>query len=273
MRNNKKIKICNIISIVLIFLIIVMLTLYKFIEMPWMMLVACIAILLLIVLSVFCVFVTWLWDIQDLMTEYKEKDNLISGGLALVGVFSIVIIILLILSNIESFSQAKDFFEVITSFMVVIMPALMGLLGVQYSVAIQEKNRKEDIRLGAKPFFRIQCCKIEDSLPKDDQESLSIKIKIVISNISQNIGIPTAIILCDNNQEIALSYTILANNDTSENIVEIEIIDSLIDTVKFSVIYNDIYKNTYETKVDFLLDKSETQIISDELSTKKYSLT
>lgn len=80
----------------------------------------------------------WLWDIRDLMTEYKEKDNLLSGGLALAGVFGFVIVVMFILSKISVFADVKELFETMSALFVAAMPAFIGLeqnRSLKYNVA------------------------------------------------------------------------------------------------------------------------------------------
>lgn len=114
-------------------------------QYSWTLWGGTIALILLVFAIIIYTFVKWLWDIRDLMTEYKEKDNLLSGGLALAGAFGFVIIFMFLLSKIPLLADVKDLFETMSALFVAAMPAFIGLLGVQYSVAIQERNRKQDL--------------------------------------------------------------------------------------------------------------------------------
>lgn len=215
-------------------------------------------------------FVKWLWDIRDLMTEYKEKDNLLSGGLALTGVFGFVIVFMFLLSKISQFADVKDLFETMSALFVAAMPAFIGLLGVQYSVAIQERNRKQDIRLGSKPFFKIQCCKVE-AVPDENKHTChTMRIKVKMTNISQSIGIPAKIISCDSDDcETLLPYTPLANEDILETEVEVKSDIPYGDKINMALIYKDAYENMYKSKIEFIqyekYELSNTQVLYDNL--------
>ena len=239
-------------------------------QIGWTLWGGAISLILIIFTMIIHTFVKWLWDIRDLMTEYKEKDNLLSGGLALVGVFGFIIVLASVLSRISLFADLKEMFETISALFAAAMPAFIGLLGVQYSVAIQERNRKQDLRLGAKPFFKIRCCKII-TIPDDNKDtSRAIKIKVKLTNISQNIGIPVKILSCDSgNCEIELPYTPMVNEDVLETEVEVKSDKLYGDKICIALIYKDIYENMYESKIEFLQYKkcelSNTHVLYDNL--------
>lgn len=239
-------------------------------QYSWTLWGGSIALILLVFTIIIYTFVKWLWDIRDLMTEYKEKDNLLSGGLALAGVFGFVIVFMFILSKISVFEDVKDLFETMSALFVAAMPAFIGLLGVQYSVAIQERNRKQDLRLGSKPFFKIQCCKVE-AIPDENKHTChTMRIKVKMTNISQSIGIPVKIISCDSDDcETLLPYTPLANEDVLETEVEVKSDIPYGDKINIALIYKDIYENMYESKIEFIqyekYELSNTQVLYDNL--------
>lgn len=215
-------------------------------------------------------FIVWLWDIKDLMTEYKEKDNLLSGGLAFVSIFGLVILMLYGLSELPFVAEGKELMQTMSSLFVAAMPAFIGLLGVQFSVAIQERNRKQDLRLGAKPFFKVQCCKVAAIPDENGHTCHAMKIKVNITNISQSIGIPAKVISCDSeNCVVELPYTPLANKDVFEKEVEVTSEHPYGDKVHIAIIYKDVYENLYEMKITFIqhskFDMSETEVLSDGL--------
>ena len=243
-------------------------------QYSWALWCGCIALILLVFSIIIYTFVKWLWDIRDLMTEYREKDNLLSGGLALATAFGFVIIFMFLLSKISLLADVKDLFEKVSALFVAAMPAFIGLLGVQYSVAIQERNRKQDLRLGSKPFFKIQCCKVE-AIPDENKHTChTMRIKVKMTNISQNIGIPLKICSCDSNDcEIALSYNPLANNDHFETAVEVRSDTPYCDKINIAIFYKDIYENMYKSKIEFLqhekYELSKTQVLHDKLISNK----
>lgn len=204
------------------------------------------------------------------MTEYREKDNLLSGGLALATAFGFVIIFMFLLSKISLLADVKDLFEKVSSLFVAAMPAFIGLLGVQYSVAIQERNRKQDLRLGSKPFFKIQCCKVE-AIPDENKHTChTMRIKVKFTNISQSIGIPVKIVSCNSdNCETLLHYTPLANEDVLETEVEVKSDMPYGDKISIALIYKDTYENMYKSKIEFIqyekYELSNTRVLYDNL--------
>lgn len=239
-------------------------------QYSWTLWGGTIALILLVFTIIIYTFVKWLWDIRDLMTEYKEKDNLLSGGLALAGAFGFVIIFMFLLSKTPLLADVKDLFETMSALFVAAMPAFIGLLGVQYSVAIQERNRKQDLRLGSKPFFKIQCCKVE-AVPDENKHTChTMRIKVKLNNISQSIGIPVKIISCDSDDcETLLHYMPLANEDVLETEVEVKSDIPYGDKINIALIYKDTYENMYESKIEFIqyekYELSNTQVLYDNL--------
>ncbi len=236
-------------------------------KQDWIMWCSVIEIILLTIVLISYGFIAWSWDIKDLMTEYRKNDNLISGGLAYTGRFGLIILLLFGVSKFPFPMQLKELLQTMSSLFVTAMPAFIGLLGVQFSVAIQERNRKQDLRLGAKPFFKVQCCKVAAIPDENGHTCHAIKIKLNITNISNSIGIPIKVVSCDSeNCEIELPYTPLANKDVLEKEVEVKSDQPLINV---AIIYKDVYDNTYEMKIKFLqhecFDLSNTEVIHDRL--------
>lgn len=268
---RRKAKIIFRISIILsIITMVVFSAIYTKNQHNWTLWAGCLAMVWLAFSIIVYACIKWIWDIKDLMTEFKEKDDLMSGGLAFVGVFGFVIILMFVLSKISYFANAKDLFETMSSLFAVAMPAFIGLLGVQYSVAIQERNRKQDLRLDAKPFFNIQCCKAI-AIPDEIKHTIhEIKIKIKITNISQNIGIPIKVISRDSdNCEVVLPYTPLASKDVLEKEILVRSDELYGDNVHIAVVYKDTFENMYELTIEFIQSEkyelSNTQVLSDKL--------
>ena len=59
------------------------------------------------------------------------------------------------------------FANTLSSFFVAAMSAMIGLIGVQYTIAIQEKNRKEDLRRASKPYFVVDAY-VVDTIPDEN---------------------------------------------------------------------------------------------------------
>lgn len=270
-KDRKKIKTIFLIAIVcLVVGFIVSSALYARTEQSWLIWVGVADLIVFTLGLISFAFILWSWDIKDLMTEYKENDNLISGGLAFTSIFGLVILLLFGLSQMPFLAEGKELLQTMSSLFVAAMPAFLGLLGVHFSVAIQERNRKLDLRLGAKPFFKVQCCKVAAIPDENGHTCHAMKIKVRITNISQSIGIPVKVVSCDSdNCETELPYAPLANKDILEKEVEVTSEQPYGASVHVAIIYKDTYDNTYEMKIEFEqhknFDMSDTQVLSDKL--------
>lgn len=269
--NRKKVKLVFWITIICSIVVFVVSSIaHAHTQQDWIIWVGIADMVLFTISLILFAFIVWTWDIKDMMTEYKEKDNLLSGGLAFVSIFGFVILILYGLSELPFLAEGKELMQTMSSLFVAAMPAFIGLLGVQFSVAIQERNRKQDQRLGAKPFFKVQCCKVTAIPDENGHTCHAMKIKVNITNISQSIGIPIKVVSCDSeNCEVELPYTPLANKDVLEKEVEVTSEHPYGDKVHIAIIYKDVYENLYEMKIAFIqhekFDMSETEVWSDEL--------
>ena len=268
-KNRKKVKTLFIVTIIcLIVAFVVLSIIHTYTQQNWIIWVGVANLILFTLELISFAFVLWSWDIKDLMTEYKERDNLLSGGLAFISIFGLVILILYGLSELPFLADGKDLMQTMSSLFVAAMPAFIGLLGVQFSVAVQERNRKHDLRLGAKPFFKVQCCKVSAISDKNGHTCHAMKIKVKLTNISQSIGIPTKVFSCDSeNCEVELPYTPLANKDVLEREVEVTSDQPYGATVHIAITYKDVYDNIYEMKIEFMqhenFDMSDTNVLSD----------
>lgn len=236
----------------------------------WLLWIGIVTIIIWPIITFVYLFMVWSWHIEDLMNEYKENNNVLSGGLAILALFAFPFIISLIFSQLEDYESIKEFFKGLSSLIIAAMPAFIGLLGVQYSVAIQERNRKEDIRLGAKPFFSVCCNRIECILEEDKHYINKVNIMIQMKNISQNIGIPKKVTsLDDESCETIFRYTPLAPSDEFCESVIVSSKKPYQTKATIAIYYSDVYKNIYKMEVEFILHDnttlSETRIISDEL--------
>lgn len=269
--SRKTVRLKYIITIVALLVVFVtMAVLYANYHYDWQLWIGAIVLVCCPIVIFGFVTTLWTWKIEDLMTDYKKNNNVLVGGLALLLLFAIPFIAAIICSNIDIFSSLKGFYEGFATLMITAMPAFMGLLGVQYSVAIQENNRKQDLRLGAKPFFKVQCCKVTAIPDENGHTCHAMKIKVNITNISQSIGIPVKVVSCDSeNCEVELPYTPLANKDVLEKEVEVTSEQPYGANVHIAIIYKDVYENLYEMKISFIqhekFDVSETEVLSDKL--------
>lgn len=208
--------------------------------------------------------------IKTLMNNYKNKGDLISGAFILIFVFAFFEILISFVYLLKVSDAFRETMQMLVSFLTAVMAALIGLLGVRYSIAVQERNRKEDLRLGAKPYFAISCCQ-EEMIPDEDGNAIhKVKVRIIIKNISNNIGIPYRIrSLADEKCIISLPYNPLANNSEYNNVIELTSVENYGPNTSIAIDYKDVYGNNYTATVSFILHKtfklSNTTVISDEL--------
>lgn len=268
-KNTKKwYRIC---SIFLLILFITSAVLYVNRSWEWSVWVTLFTIIAWPVITFIYAFTLWSWHIEDLMNEYKENNNVLSGGLAVFALFTVPFIVTLVFSQLEDYEWIKEFFKGISTLIITAMPAFIGLLGVQYTVAIQERNRKEDIRLGAKPFFAICCSRDVLIIDEENEHSLhEMKILIQLENISKNIGIPLKVVsLDDEDCETSFKYVALAYNNKFSEVVTISSKEPYRSKARIAIYYNDVYNNQYRMEVEFILHNdaalSQTCIISDEV--------
>lgn len=222
------------------------------------------------VMSFLYIVMVWSWHIEDLMNEYKKNNDVLSGGLAVWALFAFPFIISLVFSKVDEYTAVREIFNGLSSLIIAAIPAFIGLLGVQYSVAIQERNRKEDLRLGAKPFFSVQCSKIEMIADDDKHHVRKLNVIIVLKNISQNIGIPQKVVsLDDDSCEINFKYKAIPPNEEHRETVAISSIEPYATIARIAIYYADVYNNTYKMQIEFLLHNNEalsdTRIISDDI--------
>ena len=213
--------------------------------------------------------VDWQWQIKELMDEYNNKNNVLCGGLAILLAFAFPFLIILVFSQIAAGTLVKEIFDGIASLFIAAMPAFIALLGVQYTTAIQERNRKEDLRLGAKPFFSVRCFVSEMIADENGHNIHKIKVNIRIKNISQNIGIPLKVVsLDDDGCETDFKYFPLAPNEEYDNNFVISSIEPYKAKARIAIFYKDVYNTIYKMHIEFLLhensDLSDTCIICDE---------
>jgi len=230
----------------------------------------CIVIIVaLCALSFSYVIADWQWQIKELMNEYNNKNNVLSGGLAILLAFAFPFFIILVFSQIAAGTLAKEIFDGILTLFIAAIPAFIALLGVQFTTAIQERNRKEDLRLGAKPFFSVRCC-MSEPIPDENRHTIhKIKVNIRMKNISQNIGIPLKVVsLDDDGCETDFKYLPIAPNEECDNNFVISSIEPYKAKARIAIFYKDVYNTIYKMHIEFLLhensDLSDTCIICDE---------
>ena len=229
----------------------------------------CAELILAIIFYFMRSFYRWQKNIELLMSEYRE-GNVISGGLAMLSALAVPFIGTQILANYEIFAGTKDFFSNMSSLLIAITPAFIALMGVQYTVAIQERNRREDLRLGAKPFLDVQCS-VENIETEDLQNNESvIEVFFKIKNIGSNIMIPISVESTNDNETLhKFDYKPLTKNKEFTQEVKIISEEKLLPQHTVCFRYADVYNNEYLAEIEFTLINSyklsKTRVLSDKL--------
>ena len=119
------------------------------------MIAAAVALIAWVLYTLVFVFLHWSWFISDMINAYKKKQDLLSGGCALMLLFLTLIVTTCFPAFAGMPEEYVTFANTLSSFFVAAMSAMIGLIGVQYTIAMQEKNRKEDLRRASKPYFVV----------------------------------------------------------------------------------------------------------------------
>ena len=112
---------------------------YKYTSWNWLLGVSIVTIIITwFIMTVIYIVIAWGWQIKDLMNECKNQNNILSGGLAVLVLFAFPFFIVQIFSKIEFNAPIKGILDGISTLIITAIPAFIALLGVQYTVAIQE---------------------------------------------------------------------------------------------------------------------------------------
>lgn len=269
---NKKRKrfdvIYTIITILFWLLFFVAAAVYTTQRYDWLLITTSVVLIVWLLYTFYFAFKHWSWFIADMINAYRKKNDLFSGGLALIMVF----LTLLLLTNSFITSNIPQAYitlvNSLSSFFVAAMSAMIGLMGVQYTIAIQERNRKEDIRRSSKPFFVVEAYAVE-LIPDENHAVKSIKIGLHIHNISGNIGIPYAVkSLNAADSCVDLDYHPLAHDCILKECIVMHSDTPYNCTAEIILCYKDAFENKYEQHIQFDLQKdpqlSNTHTISDQ---------
>lgn len=210
-----------------------------------------ILILIWMLLSFYYVFKKWLWFIEDLMNEYTTKNNLFSGVFAVVLVFLSVSLLPSVLSYLNIPNQLNEFQNVFVNISIAAMSSIIGILGIQYSIAVQEKNRKEDLRYGAKPYLLITCFCKEKFVSEDGHTYNKFIMQTDIENISQNIAIPIGCKLTEDNSLYLFKYIPMNNGAKRTELIEIDNQKPIVPKCSVDIYYKDVLNNIYKQTIIF----------------------
>ena len=259
------------IIITIVFWILFVLAAYYYttLSAEWVLIVAAIALIAWIVHSLFFAFKHWSWFISDLINAYKKQYDVFSGGFALVVLFLTLIFIVNGFNSVDVPETYVSLINTLPSFFIAAMSAMIGLLGVQYTTAIQERNRKEDLRRASKPYFVVEAYLV-DCIPDGNKHSFrKIKIGLQIHNISGNIGIPLAVQSLDaDDYNVTLDYHPLPHDGVLKECLKICSDTPYRSAARIALCYKDAYDNNYKMHIEFDLHKdpnySNTRVLCDE---------
>ena len=235
----------------------------------WLLIAAAVALIAWILYTLVFAFLHWSWFISDMINAYKKKQDLLSGGCALMVLF----LALIVMTCYPAFAGMPEgyvtFANTLSSFFVAAMSAMIGLIGVQYTIAIQERNRKEDLRRASKPYFVVDAY-VVDTIPDENGHTFRrMQIGLHIRNISSNIGIPYVVKSLDASEcEIGLNYMPLQHESVIKECIEIWSDEPYKGPANIELCYKDAFENNYKMHVSFELHKnpesSNTRVLSDE---------
>lgn len=229
-----------------------------------------IIILLWAVFTFYFVYKKWFWFVEDLINEYTAKNNLFSGVLAVILMFFTVSFLPNILSHFKISMDISNFQSVFGNISIAAMTSIIGILGVQYTIAIQEKNRKEDLRYGAKPYLLVSCFCKKKIISNDSHEFNRFVLQTEFENISQNIAIPIGCKLTKEESEL-YTFKYIPMNNGAKRIECVEIDNQQPITPKCSIdfyykdVLNNIYKQTITFEMHDGIEMSNCNTINDSL--------
>ncbi len=240
-----------------------------YVQHGWLLIAVAIALIAWILYTLVFIFLHWSWFVSDMINAYKKKQDLLSGGCALMALFLTLIIMTCYPALAGMPEGYVTFANTLSSFFVAAMSAMIGLIGVQYTIAIQEKNRKEDLRRASKPYFVVDAY-VVDRVPDENKHTFRrIQVGLHIHNISGNIGIPYAVKSLDASDcSVDLDYIPLQHEGTMKECVEIWSDEPYKGTANIELCYKDAFENKYKMHITFELRKtpenSNTRVLSDE---------
>lgn len=269
-KNNKRKRFDIIYTIIFILfwsLFILSAALYTTQRQDWLLVAASIAAVAWVLYTFYFAFKHWSWFIEDMINAYRQKNDLFRGGIALIMIFLTMLLFTnsFVTSNIPQ--AYVTLVNSLSSFFVAAMSAMIGLMGVQYTIAIQERNRKEDIRRSSKPYFAVDAYLVE-FIPDENNSVRDIKIGLHIHNISRNIGIPYAVkSLNSADYCVDLDYHPLPHDGMLKECIAMHSDTPYGCTAEIILCYKDAFENKYEQHIQFELKKnpdcSNTRILGD----------
>lgn len=197
--------------------------------------------------------------------EYSKNQSLVSGVGFIVIVFLMpFLFLLLVLKWVPS--EWKDVINGIITSLITLLPALLSLLGIHYSLTMQEIAKRRDIQALNKPYPAIRC---RQEIVSNSERITAIKADLEIENLANIILIP--LYFQHNDIRFQLPYRPITIQKPIEfNSLTLDTQKPIGTTLlEFDFIYKDAIENTYKSSFsidlnnhdDYYLDLSESQHI------------
>lgn len=211
-------------------------------------LIASLVVLAWTIYCLFYVYMIWLRFIDAQIKQYREKNSLASGIVAWLSFFAYLVLVpgvfwIILQGNVPATIQ--NGYSAYLNIVIAVMPAVLGLLGVQYTIAIQNKNRAEDIRLAQKPFLTLEY-KVGDFISKNRHTAHGFSLNFRLKNISDNIAIPIGFGSDDSTLCYWFPYSPIPKNGIIKSHAEIDMGTTLTSGVcAIKLYYKDTQENYY----------------------------
>lgn len=181
---------------------------------------------------------------KSMWYEYSNNQSLVSGIGFIVTVFLVPLALLLVLSKFAP-SEWKGIIDRLVASLIALLPALLSLLGIHYSLTMQEIAKRKEVQSLNKPYLAIKC---SYELVDGHNPITAIKANFVIENLANNILIPLYIQY--NDERFLLQYRPITFGKPSEyDSVVLDTHERIEKNVlEFSIVYKDSLENVYRTR-------------------------
>lgn len=236
--------------------------------------VGIVVLLILVVYTIIVIVCAWSNFVEQSINDFKTDNRLFRGIFGVLAYFAVLIATLKWVGSYEFYDAWKENFDQLIYFLMEAIPALIGAMGVHYTIVVQNQNRQEDLRLGVKPFWDVKCCKPNVKTGEDNHLVRDVEIGIQLKNISNNIGIPTKVEVCEELADsVELRYKPLEPQETSNITTWLHYKEPVKDKVSINLYYKDVLGNVYIMQIAFFLypgfELAATEVIEDKLFSRK----
>ena len=195
---------------------------------------------------------------KSMWYEYSNNQSLISGIGFVVVVFLVPLALLLVLSKCAP-SDWKEIINSLITSLIALLPALLSLLGIHYSLTMQEIAKRKEVQSLNKPYITLKCL---SELVVGHHPITAIKADFIIENLANNILIPLYIQYGD--EKFLLQYRpITLDKPGKYDSVIIDLKEQIENTlIEFSIIYKDSLGNVYKSNFNIDLNNRENRYLN-----------